>query len=79
MGIMDSARDKAREFLSDEEKSDALLDKAAQHATDRFGEDKAGHISQARDAADQRIGGGGDSRVDAEAGDDPQADPDPAP
>ncbi|WP_231587530.1 Rv0909 family putative TA system antitoxin [Corynebacterium comes] len=75
---MDSARDKAREFLADEGKTDALLDKAVQHATDRFGEDKAGQISQARDAADQRIGGGGDNRVDAEAGDDPQADPDPA-
>lgn len=78
MGIMDSAKDKAGEFLRDEEKTDALLDKAAEQAAARFGEDKAGHIAKARDAADERIGGE-DARVDAEAGDDPQADPDPAP
>lgn len=79
MGIMDSAKDRAGKFLKDEGKTDALLDKAEEQATRRLGEDKAGHISQARGAADERIGGGGDNRVDAEAGDDPQADPDPAP
>lgn len=75
MGFMDKAKDKAREFLKNEEQTDALLDKAAEQAEKRLGEGKAGHISGVRDAADGRVGSEGDSRADAEAGDDPQVDP----
>ncbi|RSZ63902.1 antitoxin [Corynebacterium hylobatis] len=78
MGFMDKAKGKAGEFLKDEGKTDALLDKAEEQATRRLGEDKAGHISGIRDAADKRVGSGDDNRADAEAGDDPQADPGPS-
>ncbi|HHU67682.1 Rv0909 family putative TA system antitoxin [Corynebacterium sp.] len=59
MSIFDKAKNKADEFLKSEEgerRSDEFLDKAAQHATDRFGEDKAEHIRKVRDAVDERIG-----------------------
>lgn len=56
MGFMDSAKDKARKFLRDEEKTDRLLDRGEQFATDRLGADKAGHISRVREAADSRLG-----------------------
>lgn len=79
MGFMDKAKDKARQFLKNEEQTDALLDKAEEQATRRLGEDKAGHISGVRDAADQRVGSEDANRADAEAGDDPQADPGPRP
>lgn len=75
MGFMDKAKGKAGEFLQDEEKTDSLLDKAEGQATRRLGEDKAGQISGVRDAADKRVGSGDDNRADAEAGDEPQADP----
>ena len=76
MGIMDNAKGKANEFLNSEkgeQKSDELLDKGTQRATDRLGEDKTEHIQKARDAADDRIGGV-DSETDAPASEDPQAD-----
>ncbi|MFP7366442.1 antitoxin [Corynebacterium callunae] len=59
MGIFDSAKDKAAEFLNSEageEKSDQLLDKVAEAAAGRFGEDKAEQINRVRDMADDRIG-----------------------
>lgn len=77
MGFMDKAKGKAREFLKNEEKTDALLDKAQDQATRRLGEDKAGQVSAVRDVVDKRLGRGDDNRTDAEAGDDPQADPEP--
>ncbi|WIM71027.1 antitoxin [Corynebacterium suedekumii] len=76
MGIMDNAKGKANEFLNSEkgeQKTDDLMDKGAQHATDRLGEDKAEHIQKARDAADDHIGGV-DNETDAPASEDPQAD-----
>ena len=75
MGIMDSARGKAREFLSSEEKSDQLLDKAEKFATDRLGEDKAGHIVKAREAADSRLGEGNQPTPEQQADPGDLADP----
>lgn len=57
MGIFDSAKDKANEFLSSEEKTDDLLDKAAEKARGLLGEDKAEQIDKVRDSIDERIGG----------------------
>ncbi|RNE48159.1 Rv0909 family putative TA system antitoxin [Corynebacterium alimapuense] len=56
MGFMDSAKDKAAEFLGNEQNTDQVLDKAEQLATDKLGEDKAEHIRTAREAIDERIG-----------------------
>ena len=59
MGIFDEAKKKATEFLdsdSGEQKSDELLDKAADKAKGLFGEDKADQIKKVRDAVDERIG-----------------------
>ncbi|MCZ9308856.1 antitoxin [Corynebacterium uberis] len=61
MGLFDEAKKKAGEFLGSdagERKSDEFLDKAADFAKSKLGEDKAGMIDKARDAADERIGGG---------------------
>lgn len=71
MSIFENAKNKSTEHLSSEEgerRSDELLDKAADHATQRFGEDKSDHIQKARDAVDDRIGS---NHPDA----DQQADP----
>ena len=59
MGIFDSAKDKATEFLNSEageQKSDEFLDKASDAAAGRFGEDKSEHINRVRDLADDRLG-----------------------
>ncbi|GAB3691078.1 antitoxin [Corynebacterium nasicanis] len=75
MSIFENAKNKANEYLKSEageRKSDELLDKAAQHATDRLGADKAEHIRKVRDAADDHLGVPNDT--DAEASDDPQYD-----
>lgn len=59
MGIFDEAKKKATEFLdfdSGEQKSDGLLDKAADKAKGLLGEDKADQINKVRDAVDERIG-----------------------
>lgn len=75
MSIFENAKNKATEYLNSEEgerRSDELLDKAAEHATNRLGEDKAEHIQKARDAADDHLGV--PNETDAEASDDPQYD-----
>lgn len=75
MSIFENAKNKANDYLSSEQgeqKSDELLDKAAQHVTDRLGEDKAEHIQKVRDAADDHLGVPNDT--DAKASDDPQYD-----
>jgi hypothetical protein len=48
--------DKAKEFLGDEERSDSLLDKAAQAADKATGGKHSEQIRQARKAADDRLG-----------------------
>lgn len=75
MGIMDGAKDKAREFLSSEENSDKLLDRGEQFATGRLGEDKAEHIAKARHAADERIGDGEQPSPEQQADPGDLADP----
>ncbi len=52
MGIMDKAKD----FLNNEEYTDKALDKAADVAKQKLGEDKADKIDKARDAADKKLG-----------------------
>ena len=78
MGIMDGAKDKAREFLSSEENSDKLLDRGERLATDRLGEDKAEHIAKARQAADERIGDGDQPNPEQQADPGDLADPNQA-
>lgn len=75
MGIMDSAKDKARKFLSSEENSDKLLDRGEKFATDRLGEDKAGHITKAREAVDSRLGDGDQPTPEQQADPGDLADP----
>ncbi len=51
--------DKAKEALNSEdieEKSDAILDKVADFAKDKLGEDKAEQIDKIRDTVDDKIG-----------------------
>ena len=58
MGLFDGAKD----FLhSDqaEEKSDQILDQAAEFAKDKLGADKADQIDKVRDAVDEKIGNEG--------------------
>ncbi|MGP6174521.1 Rv0909 family putative TA system antitoxin [Corynebacterium sp. A21] len=50
--------DKAKEALNNEQHSDAALDKAADLAKGKLGEDKADQINQVRDQADDRLGEG---------------------
>ncbi|MHB1064693.1 MAG: antitoxin [Georgenia sp.] len=55
MGI-DDLKGKAQEFLSDEEKSDEALDKAADLLDEKTGGKHAAHIDTGRDALDKRVG-----------------------
>ena len=48
--------DKAKDFLGDEQRSDSLLDKAAQAADKATGGKHTDKIKQARDAADAKLG-----------------------
>jgi hypothetical protein len=51
--------DKAKDALNSadiEDKSDELLDKAAEFAKEKLGADKADHIKNVRDAIDKKIG-----------------------
>ena len=53
---------KAKDFLNSdqaEEKSDQVLDKAAEFAKDKLGADKADQIDKVRDAVDEKIGNEG--------------------
>lgn len=50
--------DKAKEFLSDEQRSDSVLDKAAQAADKATGGKHTDKIQKARDAADDKLGDG---------------------
>ena len=52
MGILDKAKDLA----NNEQTTDTVLDKAAQAANAKFGEQNADKIQQARDAADKKLG-----------------------
>lgn len=52
MGIMD----KAKEFANNEENTDKVLDKGAEFAKDKLGQDKADKIDKARDALDDKLG-----------------------
>lgn len=55
MDIFDKAKD-ALNSADIEEKSDELLDKAAEFAKEKLGADKADHIKNVRDAIDKKIG-----------------------
>lgn len=55
MGIFDKAKD-AMNSDKGEQVTDQGLDKAADAAKDKLGEDKADKIDQARDAADRKLG-----------------------
>ena len=53
---------KAKNFLNNdqaEEKSDQILDQAAEFAKDKLGADKADQIDKVRDAVDEKIGNEG--------------------
>ena len=53
---------KAKDFLNSdqaEEKSDQILDQAAEFAKDKLGADKADQIDKVRDAVDEKIGNEG--------------------
>ena len=53
---------KAKDFLQSdqaEEKSDQILDQAAEFAKDKLGADKADQIDKVRDAVDEKIGNEG--------------------
>ena len=50
--------DKAKEFMSDEQRSDSVLDKAAQAVDKATGGKHTDQIRQAREAADDKLGGG---------------------
>lgn len=55
MGIMD----KAKEFANNEENTDKVLDKGAEFAKDKLGQDKADKVDKvdkARDALDDKLG-----------------------
>ena len=52
MGVFDKAKD----ALNSEEATDKGLDKAADAAKGKLGEDKADQIDKARDAADGKLG-----------------------
>ena len=55
MGIFDKAKD-ALNSEKGEQISDSVLDKGAEVAQDKLGEDKADQIDKARDAADGKLG-----------------------
>ncbi|MBC3186772.1 antitoxin [Corynebacterium sp. zg-331] len=60
MGFLDEAKKKATDFLhSDkaEEQTDQVLDKAADFAKGKLGEDKAEQVDKVRNAIDDKIGG----------------------
>ncbi|WPF66869.1 MULTISPECIES: antitoxin [unclassified Corynebacterium] len=62
MGFLDEAKQKATEFLNSdkaEEQTDQVLDKAADFAKDKLGEDKADQVDKVRNAIDDKIGGKG--------------------
>lgn len=53
---------KAKDFLNSdqaEERSDQILDQAAEFAKDKLGADKADQIDKVRDAVDEKIGNEG--------------------
>ena len=52
MGVLDKAKD----ALNSEEATDKGLDKAADAAKAKLGEDKADKVDQARDAIDGKLG-----------------------
>ncbi|MDO5077417.1 Rv0909 family putative TA system antitoxin [Corynebacterium sp.] len=56
MGIFDSAKQKAQDALKSEKATDAALDKGEDLAKNKFGADKADHVSKARQAIDDRVG-----------------------
>ena len=58
MGIFDKAKD-ALNTDKGEQVSDGALDKGAEVAKDKLGEDKADKIDSARDQLDERIGNQG--------------------
>lgn len=61
MGFLDEAKKKATEFLNSdkaEEQTDQVLDKAADLAKNKLGEDKADQVDKVRNAIDDKIGGG---------------------
>lgn len=58
MGIFDKAKD-ALNSEKGEQLSDSVLDKGAEVAQDKLGEDKADQIKQGRDKLDDQIGNAG--------------------
>ncbi|HAT1547346.1 hypothetical protein HMPREF3153_10115 [Corynebacterium sp. HMSC06C06] len=58
MGIFDKAKD-ALNSEKGEQISDLVLDKGAEVAQDKLGEDKADQIKQGRDKLDDQIGNAG--------------------
>ncbi|KQB85916.1 MULTISPECIES: antitoxin [Corynebacterium] len=60
MGFLDEAKKKAEDFLKSdkaEEQTDQVLDKAADLAKDKLGQDKADQVDKVRNAIDDKIGG----------------------
>lgn len=58
MGIFDKVKD-ALNSEKGEQISDSVLDKGAEVAQDKLGEDKADQIKQGRDKLDDQIGNAG--------------------
>lgn len=58
MGIFDKAKD-ALNSEKGEQISDSVLDKGAEVAQDKLGEDKANQIKHGRDKLDDQIGNAG--------------------
>lgn len=67
MGFMDKAKEKAKDLLGDEEKTDAGLDRAQQAATDRLSEGQSENLGNARDLADERMGDQGAEQAEPPA------------
>lgn len=60
MVFLDEAKKKAEEFLKSdkaEQQTDQVLDKAADLAKDKLGEDKADQVDKVRNVIDDKIGG----------------------
>ncbi|WKD61447.1 hypothetical protein CCICO_07135 [Corynebacterium ciconiae DSM 44920] len=62
MGIMD----KAKEFLSDDDKRNDVLDKGEQVAKDKLGNEHADKVDKARDAIDDKFGGSAEQPAEGE-------------
>lgn len=67
MGFMDKAKEKAKDLLGDEDRTDAGLDKTERAAADRLDEGNAENVGNARDLADERLGDQGAEQAEPPA------------